>query len=78
MPLLTIMYTFVLLIFVPIGSVPHMSPDLRAAVYAVIVVPTVAFMCAKLYLPDAAWERILITLRFALPRRPPAEKPTLA
>jgi hypothetical protein len=78
MPLLTIMYTFVLLIFVPIGSVPHMSPDLRAAVYAVIVVPTIGFMGAKLYLPDAAWERILATVRSALPRRPAAEKATLA
>lgn len=46
-------YTFVVLIVVPIGGLPHMSHDLRAAVYACVVLPTFAALAWRLYAP---WE----------------------
>jgi hypothetical protein len=49
-PLLMAGYTMALLIVVPVGAVP-MSPDVRAAVYAGIVLPMVAGLCVKLYVP---------------------------
>jgi hypothetical protein len=58
-PLLTLAYTVVLLIVVPIGGVPHMSPDLRAAVYAAVVLPTIAWLGVRLYGPGAASPRLL-------------------
>jgi hypothetical protein len=78
MPLLTVTYTFVLLVVVPIGGLPHMSHDLRAAVYAAIVLPTIACIAAKLYLPADAWRRFAGVFRAALAGRAAAEKATLA
>lgn len=59
MPALTILYTVLLLFTVPIGGVTHMSGDVRAASYAIVVVPTFAWMAAKIYLPPATWKRSL-------------------
>ena len=51
MPLLTILYTLLLLLTVPVGGVTHMTGDARAASYAIVVVPTFAWLAAKIYLP---------------------------
>ncbi len=51
MPLLSTLYTLLILIVVPVAGVPHMSTDLRAACYAAMVVPTFGWMAAKLYFP---------------------------
>jgi hypothetical protein len=48
-PLLTTAYSFGLLFIVPVTGIPHMSWDLRAAVYAAVILPTVAAICWKLY-----------------------------
>lgn len=48
-PRLTLLYTVLFLIVVPIGGVPHMAYDLRAAMYAATVIPTMAWMAARLY-----------------------------
>ena len=52
MPLLTVLYTILLLIVVPVSGVPHMSTDLRAASYAAVVVPTFGWLAAKAYFPE--------------------------
>jgi hypothetical protein len=54
MPLLTVLYTVVLLIVVPIHGVPPMSSDLRAAIYAAVVVTTCGWIVAKLRVLGAA------------------------
>jgi hypothetical protein len=51
MPLLTVLYTILLLIVVPVSGVPHMSTDLRAASYAGVVVPTFGWLAARAYFP---------------------------
>jgi hypothetical protein len=48
MAVITFLYTFALLIVVPIGGL-HMSYDLRAAAYAAVVVPTIGWMAWRLY-----------------------------
>jgi hypothetical protein len=50
-PLLTVFYAVLLEVIVPLKGVPHMSHDLRAAIYAAFAVPTIAWMGAKVYLP---------------------------
>jgi hypothetical protein len=78
MPLLTVIYTFALVIAVPIAGVPHMSHDLRAAVYAAIVIPTIGFIAAKLYLPVGVWWRPAGAGQRMLRGHGPAEEATLA
>ena len=56
-PLVMTAYTVALLIVVPVGGVP-MSTDLRAAIYAAIVLPMIASLAAKLYLPSVRLERL--------------------
>ena len=51
MPLVAVVYTFVLLTIVPIEGVPHMSPDLRAAVYLGVILPTLAWLAWRSYWP---------------------------
>ncbi len=51
MPLLTSAYTLLLLLVVPLSGVLDVSRDTHAALYAVVVLPTFAWMVAKLYLP---------------------------
>jgi hypothetical protein len=50
-PLLMATCTIALLIVVPVRSVP-ISTDLRAALYAVIVLPMITALAARLYLPS--------------------------
>jgi hypothetical protein len=50
-PLLMAACTIAFLVVVPVGGVP-MSTDLRAAVYAAIVLPMIAGLAARLYLPN--------------------------
>ena len=59
MPLLTILYTLLLLLTVPVGGVTHMTGDARAASYAIVVVPTFAWLAAKIYLPPGSLGRRL-------------------
>jgi hypothetical protein len=47
-------YTFVLLLVVPIAGPIHMSYDLRAAIYAALVLPTILGLTVKLYAPERA------------------------
>jgi hypothetical protein len=53
-PILTVFYTVALNIVATINGVPHMSADLRSALYAMTVVPTIAWFAMRLYLPDWA------------------------
>jgi hypothetical protein len=66
-PLLMAACTIALLIVVPVRSVP-MSTDLRAAVYAAIVLPMFAGLAVRLYLPSTMRER-LRTRRRRIPVR---------
>lgn len=66
-PLVMAAYTVALLIVVPVGAVP-MSLDLRAAVYAAIVLPMLAVLAAKLYLPNAILDRLQFRRRQTQPR----------
>jgi hypothetical protein len=66
-PLLMAACTLALLIVVPVRSVP-MSTDLRAAIYAAIVLPMIAGLAVRLYLPNARLER-LPTRRRRIPSR---------
>jgi hypothetical protein len=74
MPTLTIIYTLALLIVVPVSGFPPMSHDVRAAAYAVVVVPTIGWLAARLYLSAGAWERLAAMSRAALPRRSRADE----
>jgi hypothetical protein len=69
MPLLAVGYSFVLLAVVPIRGVPHMSLNLRAAVYAATILPTIVWLAAMLYLPNGWSERISIARRRLFPQR---------
>lgn len=57
MPRLTILYTILFLFTVPVSGVAHMSPDVRAAAYMIVVLPTFAWMAARIYLPPGALRR---------------------
>ncbi len=57
MPLLTVLYTVLLLFTVPIGGFWHMTGDARAASYAIVVLPTFAWLAAKIYLPPGSLKR---------------------
>jgi len=59
-PLLTFVYTVALLIVVPVHGIPSMSGDLRAAAYAAVVLPTFAWLAARLYWADGAWKRLVL------------------
>jgi hypothetical protein len=56
-PRLMVACTVALLIVVPVGGVP-MSTDLRAAVYAAMVLPMIVGLVVKLYLPSGALGRL--------------------
>ncbi len=58
MPLITIFYTVALSIVAPIGGVPHMSYNVRAGVYAALIIPTIGWITARLYVPTEAWKRL--------------------
>lgn len=51
MPLLALLYSIALLIVAPPYGIPHMSPDLHAAMYATLVAPTIAWLGFRLYAP---------------------------
>jgi hypothetical protein len=51
MPLLSVAYTFVLLAVVPVRGFPHMGVDLRAAVYAAVVVPVITWLAVAVFVP---------------------------
>ena len=59
MPLLTVAYSVVLLIVTPADGVPPMSDGVRAAVYAMVVVPTLVWLAAKVYLRPGALQRVV-------------------
>jgi hypothetical protein len=67
-PALTALYSVLLMIVVPLQGVP-MSSSLRAAAYAVIVVPGIAWLAAKVYLPNAVPRNLSVASRFAVLRR---------
>jgi hypothetical protein len=67
-PALTALYSILLMIVVPLQGVP-MSSSLRAAAYALIVVPGIAWLAAKVYLPNAVPRNLSIASRFAVLRR---------
>ena len=57
LPLLMAAFTLALLIVVPVGGVA-MSTNLRAGVYAAIVLPIIAWLALTLYLPSAMRARL--------------------
>jgi hypothetical protein len=75
MPVLTVLYSLVLLIVVPIRGIPPMSSDLRAAIYAVVVLTTVGWIVGKLYAfrVDDAVSRVWPVRIFRAARAAPAE-----
>jgi hypothetical protein len=68
-PLMTIGYTVALLIVAPAYGIPHMSPDLRAALYAAIVIPTIGWLAARLYLPAGVYHPPVAAGLRRFPRR---------
>jgi hypothetical protein len=64
MPLLAVAYAIAFGVVVPVKGYPYMSPDAHAAVYAAMIVPTIVWLAAKLYLPAGTWRRIVPTSRF--------------
>jgi hypothetical protein len=48
MPLRTVLYSVALLAIVPVRGIPHMSFEMRAALYAALVIPTVVWLAARL------------------------------
>jgi hypothetical protein len=48
MPVVTVVFSLVLLVVVPVNGVPHMSHDLRAAAYAAVALPTIGFLTWRL------------------------------
>jgi alpha-1,6-mannosyltransferase len=66
-PLVMAACMMALLIVVPVGGVP-MSTDLRAAVYAAIVLPMIAGLVVKLYLPSVMPGRLRARMRRIPPR----------
>ena len=59
MPLLTVAATVVLVIATPVHGVAPMSDHLRAAVYAMLVVPTLVWLAAKVYLRPGSRSRVV-------------------
>jgi hypothetical protein len=66
-PLVMAACTIALLIVVPVRSVP-MSTDLRAAVYAAIVLPMIAGLAMRLYLPSTMPRRLRTAQRVIPPQ----------
>jgi hypothetical protein len=56
MPLLSVLYSGAFMLVVPVSGALHMSPDLQSAAYAGLVIPAIACISAKLYLPSGIWE----------------------
>jgi hypothetical protein len=52
MPLTTLGYSILLFVVVPVYGILHVTVDTRAAIYAAVVLPTLACLAAKLYLPS--------------------------
>ena len=52
MPLMTLGYSILLFVVVPVYGILHVTVDTRAAIYAAVVLPTLACLAAKLYLPS--------------------------
>jgi hypothetical protein len=61
MPMLTVGLAIIFGVVVPVRGYPYMSPDAHAAVYAAIIVPTLVWLAAKLYVPAGAWKRVVPT-----------------
>ena len=59
LPVLTMLYSLLLLIVVPLKSVPPMSFDTRAVAYAAVAVPTFVWMVVRIYSPREVWRRFL-------------------
>jgi hypothetical protein len=57
-PVIMAGYTLALLIVVPVGGVISMSTDLRALVYAAVVLPMIAGLAVKLFLPGVLPARV--------------------
>ena len=70
MPVMTVLYSTVFILLVPIGGALPMSADFQAAAYAVAVIPMVAWIAAKLYLPSRVWARFPIASRARRSWRP--------
>jgi hypothetical protein len=51
MPILPLAYSAALMLVVPNSNFPPMSHDLRAAVYAVLIVPLLGWLALRLYSP---------------------------
>lgn len=58
MSLLTVLDKVLLLLTVPVGGFWHMIGDARAASYAIVVLPTFAWLAAKIYLPPGSLKRL--------------------
>ena len=52
-PIVTFAYSVAIVLVVPVAFI-HMQPDLRAALFAAMAVPTIAWLAAMIYLPDRA------------------------
>jgi hypothetical protein len=52
-PLMTFAYSVAIVAIVPIAFI-HMQPDLRAALFAAMAVPTIGWLSARIYLPACA------------------------
>jgi len=76
-PLLTAAYTL-LIYYAVLVKVPTMSPDVRAALYAAIVVPMIVWLAARLFLPTSVWDRIVRFGGRQLSRRIRVEDATIA
>jgi hypothetical protein len=50
-PVLSLVYTYVLLFLVPVGGVLPMTNDLHAAVYAGVIAPTLAWLVFRVLSP---------------------------
>jgi hypothetical protein len=61
-PLLTLGYSLLLFVIIPPRGILHISYAARAPVYAAFAVPTIAWLAAKLYLPDAIKRRLQLAI----------------
>jgi hypothetical protein len=73
MPLLALGYSLLLFVVVPVHGILHVSPDGQAAIYAAAVLPTVAWIAAKVYLTPRT-RRVPIVLPPTRSRRLRGEK----
>ena len=58
-PVLTLLYSVLLVVVAPANGVAHLGGNLQAAAYAVLVVPAILWMAAKLFLTPAERSRLL-------------------